>query len=124
MKMRTTPCLDVKGRQATSTNEGRLDVHVSATPSLDSDLAMVSKTLKSRFQRPSVSRSYLVPMLVKAFRIIDVLQENHRPFTVDELSRKLGYSKSTVYRILRTLTAYGYLPDSTSGTCATRITKS
>ncbi len=124
MKMRTTPCPDGKGRQATSANEGGLNVHASTTPPLDGDLAMASRTLKSRLQRPNVSRSYLVPMLVKAFRIIDALQASHRPLTVDELSRRLGYSKTTVYRILRTLAACGYLPNSASGECVVRITRS
>ena len=122
--MRINTRLDAKGHQSTSTKAGRLDVYASTTPSLESDLVKASRTLKSRLQRPNVNRSYLVPVLVKAFTIIDILQETPRSLTVDELSRKLGYSKSTVYRILRTLAAYGYMPDSESGICTVRMTRS
>lgn len=78
-------------------------------------IAERSRTDAARKRRPHVNRSYIIPVLSKALLIIDVLQKTERPLTVDELTTMTGTAKSTVYRILRTLSAHGYLPDGADG---------
>lgn len=62
-------------------------------------------------QSPDRSRnpSYLVPCVVKAVQLIEVLRETRRGLRVEDLRRMTGFSTTTIYRILRTLAACGYI---------------
>ncbi len=51
--------------------------------------------------------SYTVPMVVAAFRILELLRV-HPKLTVYEIHERTGIAKSSVYRILRSLVAVGY----------------
>jgi len=79
------------------------------------DLARRSRTDAARRQHPHLDRSYVIPVLSKALLIMDLLRNSERPLNVAEIAGNTGISKSTVYRILRTLSAYGYLPEGASG---------
>ena len=79
------------------------------------DLAHGSRTDAARRHHPHVDRSYIIPVLSKALLIMDLLRNSEHALNVAEISASTGISKSTVYRILRTLSAYGYLPDGASG---------
>lgn len=81
----------------------------------DHYLVVQSRTLAAQIRRPDIHRSYLVPVLSKAFHIMRLLETNGRPLTMSEIYEKTGYSKTTVYRILRTLSAHGYLPSGAHG---------
>lgn len=74
-----------------------------------------SRTDSARRRHPHVHRSYLIPVLSKALMIMEVLKRSDRPLNVHELADATGVSKSTTYRILRTLSAHGYLPDGADG---------
>jgi DNA-binding IclR family transcriptional regulator len=78
-------------------------------------IAERSRTDAARRLHPQVNRSYIIPVLSKALILMKVLQESDRPLTVDELTASTGIAKSTVYRILRTLSAYDYLPNGAEG---------
>jgi Fic family protein len=81
----------------------------------DKDLIARSRTDAARRRSPHVHQSYIIPVLSKALVIIEVLKNSERPLNVDELTTITGIAKSTVYRILRTLSAYGYLPSGADG---------
>ena len=67
-------------------------------------------TCTNRPQLVRTERTYIVPMLSKALIILDMLLENGSLLSIDELSRETGFSRSSVYRIIRTLSLHGYLP--------------
>jgi len=61
------------------------------------------------------SRLYLIPVLSKALDILELLQVEKRPQSLEEIYKRTNISKTTVYRILKTLTHRGYLAQSESG---------
>lgn len=63
----------------------------------------------------SQSPGYLVPCVLKAVRMIDALRETRRGLRVEEFRVMTGYSRSTIYRILRTLVACDYLTRGSGG---------
>ena len=79
------------------------------------DIARLSRTDAARRHHPHVDRSYIIPVLSKALLILDMLRNSERPLNVAGISANTGIAKSTVYRILRTLSAYGYLPNGAEG---------
>ncbi|SFR96985.1 IclR helix-turn-helix domain-containing protein [Granulicella pectinivorans] len=77
----------------------------------DLEIVKASRSQRSMDQHPDVDRSYIVPVLLKAFNVIDRVQHGGPSVNVKSIARELGYSYSTVYRIVRTLVACGYLGD-------------
>jgi predicted transcriptional regulator len=53
--------------------------------------------------------SYIVPCVFKAVQMIEALRESRSGLRVEEFLAMTGYSRSTIYRILRTLTACEYI---------------
>jgi IclR helix-turn-helix domain len=82
---------------------------------LPKDLVDRSRTDSARRRNPQVQRSYIIPVLSKALIVMEILKVAERPLNITELVDRTGISKTTVYRILRTLSAYGYLPDGSEG---------
>ncbi len=68
-------------------------------------------------QESSHSRNpnYLVPCVLKAVHIIEALRKAGTGLRVENLRRMTGYSRTTIYRILRTLVACGYILRDSSG---------
>ncbi|GGH00816.1 substrate-binding domain-containing protein [Silvibacterium dinghuense] len=59
-------------------------------------------------------RLYLIPVLSKALDILELLQNSTHPLTLAELHAKTRFSKTTVYRVMKTFVHRGYvaqLPD-------------
>jgi IclR family transcriptional regulator, KDG regulon repressor len=52
---------------------------------------------------------YVVKVLEKALKILDVYSRHENAFTLDDLTRRTALDKSTVYRILRTMEKNGYI---------------
>jgi len=92
-------------RRGSSLNEGQNEAAI----------ARQSRTRSAQIRRPEVNRSYIVPVLGKAIRILQLLEKSEKTLNVDEIVRETDIAKSTVYRILRTFSAYGYLPDGADG---------
>ena len=85
-----------------------------ALPMNHSRASLVCKSVVG-LQAPGRERTYLVPVLVKALKIIDLLNESEQPLKIEEITHRLGYSKSTVYRIVRTLCVYSSLQRKSTG---------
>jgi len=73
------------------------------------------RTSVAKIRRPDLHPNYIIPVLCKALRIIRLLEETDRPLNLAEVVASTGVSKTTTYRILRTLSAHGYLPRGDDG---------
>jgi DNA-binding IclR family transcriptional regulator len=54
-------------------------------------------------------------MVIRTFKVLDILRDNNSHLSVEELQAKTGIPKSSVYRILRTLVATGYVARARDG---------
>jgi ribose transport system substrate-binding protein len=57
----------------------------------------------------------VIPVLSKALDILELLQDEKQPHSVEEIYKRTNISKTTVYRILKTFTHRGYLAQSENG---------
>jgi ribose transport system substrate-binding protein len=64
----------------------------------------------------SNKRLYLIPVLSKALDILELLQAENQPLTLEAIHRQTRISKTTVYRVLKTFVHRGYLSQSPDGT--------
>lgn len=51
----------------------------------------------------------LIQSISRALEILELFDENHRSFSIKEISTKLDLNKSTIHSILKTLKHYGYI---------------
>lgn len=57
----------------------------------------------------NTKRLYLIPVLSKSLDILELLQNANQPMTLEQIHRSTRVSKTTVYRVLKTLVHRGYL---------------
>jgi ribose transport system substrate-binding protein len=62
-----------------------------------------------------IKRLYLIPILSKALDVIELLEERHAPAALEDVYQKTRISKTTVYRILKTLVHRGYVAQAQDG---------
>jgi len=65
--------------------------------------------------RKTTKRLYLIPVLSKALDILELLQTENQPMTLEAIHRHTKISKTTVYRVLKTFVHRGYLSQSSDG---------
>ena len=65
--------------------------------------------------RKTTKRLYLIPVLSKALDILELLQVDNQPMTLEAIHRQTRISKTTVYRVLKTFVHRGYLSQSPDG---------
>jgi len=65
--------------------------------------------------RKTAKRLYLIPVLSKALDILELLQAENQPMTLEAIHRQTRISKTTVYRVLKTFVHRGYLSQSPDG---------
>ncbi|WP_255551109.1 substrate-binding domain-containing protein [Granulicella sp. dw_53] len=65
--------------------------------------------------RKTTKRLYLIPVLSKALDILELLQSENQPMTLESIHRQTKISKTTVYRVLKTFVHRGYLSQSPDG---------
>ncbi len=65
--------------------------------------------------RTGPQRLYLIPVLSKALDILELIQSENQPKSLEEIYQRTNISKTTVYRILKTFTHRGYLAQSNNG---------
>lgn len=66
--------------------------------------------------RKTTKRLYLIPVLSKSLDILELLQSENEPMTLEAIHRRTLTSKTTVYRILKTFVHRGYLSQASDGT--------
>ncbi len=71
--------------------------------------------MSNRQPRTGPPRLYLIPVLSKALDILELLQKESQPKSLEEIFQQTNFSKTTVYRILKTLTHRGYIAQSENG---------
>jgi ribose transport system substrate-binding protein len=64
----------------------------------------------------SSPRLYLIPVLSKALDILELLQNENQPMTLEAIHRRTRVSKTTVYRVLKTFAHRGYISQAKDGT--------
>jgi ribose transport system substrate-binding protein len=65
--------------------------------------------------KAKIKRLYLIPILSKALDVIELLEQDNSPLTLEDVYQKTNISKTSVYRILKTLVHRGYLAQTQSG---------
>ncbi len=69
---------------------------------------------QSSLPKPAQSL-YLIPVLSKALDILELLQVEDQPMTLEAIHKKTGISKTTVYRVLKTFVHRGYIAQGADG---------
>jgi ribose transport system substrate-binding protein len=62
-----------------------------------------------------IKRLYLIPILSKALDVLEMLEEQNAGMTLEEVYQRTKISKTSVYRILKTLVHRGYVAHGESG---------
>lgn len=62
------------------------------------------------------NRLYLIPVLSKALDILELLQAEGQPLSLEAIYKRTNVSKTTVYRVLKTLAHRGYISQAPDGT--------
>lgn len=65
--------------------------------------------------RKSTKRLYLIPVLSKALDVLEIIQREKKPMSLEAVFQRTKISKTTVYRILKTYVHRGYLAQSPDG---------
>jgi ribose transport system substrate-binding protein len=65
--------------------------------------------------KAKIKRLYLIPILSKALDVIELLEQDNSPLTLEDVYQKTNISKTSVYRILKTLVHRGYLAQTQNG---------
>jgi DNA-binding IclR family transcriptional regulator len=65
----------------------------------------------ARHDAPVAAEKYLIPSLERTIRILEYLAGEQSPRNVTEISKALGLPKNSVFRIGRTMLAFGYLEE-------------
>jgi ribose transport system substrate-binding protein len=65
--------------------------------------------------KAKIKRLYLIPILSKALDVIELLEQNNAPVSLEDVYQKTHISKTSVYRILKTLVHRGYVAQAQNG---------
>ncbi len=65
--------------------------------------------------KTSTKRLYLIPILCKSLDIMDLLQAEKAPMALESIYKRTHFSKTSIYRILKTLVHRGYISQSADG---------
>ena len=65
--------------------------------------------------KAKIKRLYLIPILSKALDVIELLEQGNAPLNLEDVYQKTNISKTSVYRILKTLVHRGYLAQTPNG---------
>jgi ribose transport system substrate-binding protein len=65
--------------------------------------------------KAKIKRLYIIPILSKGLDVLELLEKNHGPVTLEEVYKQTHISKTSVYRILKTLVHRGYVAQTQNG---------
>lgn len=74
-----------------------------------------SKLQRLSPNRPAPKRLYLIPVLSKALDVLELLQRERRPISLEAMYQRSHISKTTIYRILKTFVYRGYVAQAEDG---------
>jgi ribose transport system substrate-binding protein len=78
-------------------------------------LSRIAPPEEGRLAKAKIKRLYLIPILSKALDVIELLERDHASLTLEDVYQKTNISKTSVYRILKTLVHRGYLAQTQNG---------
>lgn len=64
---------------------------------------------ESELPKAKLKRLYLIPILSKGLDVLELLEQTHGPISLEDVYKKTNISKTSVYRILKTLAHRGYV---------------
>lgn len=70
---------------------------------------------EKRLPKTKIKRLYLIPILSKALDVIELLEQHHTALTLEDVYQRTHISKTSVYRILKTLVHRGYIAQTQNG---------
>ncbi len=70
---------------------------------------------EERMPKAKIKRLYLIPILSKALDVIELFERDHAALTLEDVYQQTNISKTSVYRILKTLVHRGYLAQTQNG---------
>jgi len=70
---------------------------------------------EDKLPKAKIKRLYLIPILSKALDVIELLEQNNSPVTLEDVYQQTQISKTSVYRILKTLVHRGYVAQAQNG---------
>jgi hypothetical protein len=88
---------------------------VSTHTLLSNTLTKATRTARAKRLHPQTDREYIVPVLLKSVRILELLRRHPEGMKIDLIHAQTGVARSTVYRIVRTYVASGYIDYSSEG---------
>lgn len=65
--------------------------------------------------KPKIKRLYLIPILSKALDVLELLEQTNGTIALEDVFQQTNISKTSVYRILKTLVHRGYVAQGQSG---------
>ncbi len=65
--------------------------------------------------KAKIKRLYLIPILSKALDVIELLEQDNATLTLEDVYQRTNISKTSIYRILKTLVHRGYLAQTQNG---------
>ncbi|MBS1803251.1 MAG: substrate-binding domain-containing protein [Acidobacteria bacterium] len=65
--------------------------------------------------KAKIKRLYLIPILSKGLDVLELLEQVHGPISLEDVYKKTSISKTSVYRILKTLVHRGYVAQTQNG---------
>lgn len=65
--------------------------------------------------KPKIKRLYLIPILSKALDVVELLEQKNGPIALEEVYQQTHISKTSIYRILKTLVHRGYVAQNDHG---------
>ena len=65
--------------------------------------------------KAKIKRLYSIPILSKVLDVLELLEEISGPISLEEVFQRTRISKTSVYRILKTLVHRGYLAQTQNG---------
>src|SRR5260370_25941006 len=68
-----------------------------------------------RLAKTKIKRLYLIPILSKALDVLELLEQVNGPIALEDVYQQTKISKTSVYRILKTLVHRGYVAQGESG---------
>lgn len=65
--------------------------------------------------KAKIKRLYLIPILSKGLDVLELLEQVHGPISLEDVYKETRISKTSVYRILKTLVHRGYVAQTLNG---------